>query len=46
MPSCDLPVPNRTLYQAEPRPDILALNRFEHQGTRFLGPEPSNNALI
>jgi hypothetical protein len=23
----------------------LALNRFEHQGTRFLGPEPSASAL-
>ena len=24
----DLPVPNRTLYQAEPRPDITHVDRF------------------
>src|SRR6266849_977071 len=42
----DLPVPNRTLYQAEPRPDITTRLSFQPQCTRFLGPEPSNDSLI
>src|ERR1700730_17571018 len=42
----DLPVPNRTLYQAEPRPDISTHLPFQPQCTRFLGPEPRNNRLI
>src|SRR5213593_2217497 len=37
----DLPVPNRTLYQAEPRPDTTTRLSFQPQFTRFLGPEPS-----
>ena len=37
----DLPVPNRTLYQAEPRPDITTRLPFQPPFTRFLGPEPS-----
>jgi len=31
----------RTLSQAEPRSNFLAVNRFNRRGTRFLGPEPS-----
>ena len=42
----DLPVPNRKLYQAEPRPDITTRLSFQSQCTRFLGPEPSNNSLV
>src|ERR1700687_1035967 len=40
----DLPVPNRTLYQAEPRPDITR-PPFQPPCTRFLGPEPSHILL-
>ena len=39
----DLPVPNGTLCQAEPRPEISFAHQLNPRGTRFLGPEPSGH---
>ena len=37
----DLPVPNRTLYPAEPLTDMTTRLAFQPQFIRFLVPEPS-----